>query len=306
MDVSYYVGQLTLPHLFLFNGVRRCIIASTAHDGNKATQQPVRTPTTILPGSSVAPAVSSGNYSPPKAMGPPIPRKRRLSTPDSPTNSTRQRLDNNPTTLSVSIGRYALEDQSNSPARSHSESISAMVLSTIQSESTTTTTRHPRPHNHSAPFHSSSPQQTAAADIVPTVAVAAGERRCCVEEEAGYDVHYSNSGQSASERVCLLWQDVMEIRRQQMRLRDKEEVLLGEMEKLGEKPRPPSSTNSQLRTTSSTTERQLAEMEAELQEERDKRVRAEKALEEIERECRSPFVVPALFRAFMTISELSP
>ncbi|KAI6150462.1 hypothetical protein BKA82DRAFT_4115974 [Pisolithus tinctorius] len=237
-------------------------------------------------------------------MGPPIPRKRRLSTPDSPTNSTRQRLDNNPTTTSVSIGRYALEDQSNSPARSHSESISAMVLSTIQSESTTTTTRHPRPHNHSAPFHSSSPQQTAAADIVPTVAVAAGERRCCAEgEESSCDVHYSNSGQSASERVRLLWQDVMEIRRQQMTLRDKEEVLLDEMEKLGEKPR---STTSWLRTTSSTTERQLAEMEAELQEERDKRVRAEKALEEVERECRSPSVVPALFRAFMTISELSP
>ncbi|KIO11818.1 hypothetical protein M404DRAFT_994486 [Pisolithus tinctorius Marx 270] len=186
-------------------------------------------------------------------MGPPIPRKRRLSTPDSPTNSTRQRLDNNPTTTTVSIGRYALEDQSNSPAISHPESISDKIISTIQSESATAT-RHPHQHNHSAPFHSSSPQQTAAADVDPTTAVAAGERRCCAEgEEFACDVHYNNSGQSATERVRLLGRDVLEIRRQQMTLRDKEEVLLDEMEKLDGKPRPPNSTNSQLRTTSSAT-----------------------------------------------------
>ncbi|KAI6038497.1 hypothetical protein EDC04DRAFT_2693637 [Pisolithus marmoratus] len=243
-------------------------------------------------------------------MGPPIPRKRRLSSSGDDiflTNPIRQRLDNttadgvspNPirqqldnTTTSVSRG---LEGQTNG---ANSESISDMRLSTIQSESMTT--RPPRPHLRTRSFGSPSPQQTAAA----------GDDRCRVEEEReedGDDVRYASSsstrGRPASERISLLWREVLEIRRQQVMLRDKEAVLLDEMDKLSGNLRASSSTTS-LPTTSSA-EMRLAEMETELREERERRTRAEKALEEVERECRSPFVVPALFRAFITISDLS-
>ncbi|KAI6008611.1 hypothetical protein EDC04DRAFT_877248 [Pisolithus marmoratus] len=242
-------------------------------------------------------------------MGPPIPRKRRLSTSGDDiflTNPIRPRLDNtaadgispNPirqqldnTTTSASRG---LEGQTNG---ANSESISDMRLSTIQSESTT---RPPRSHLRTRSFGSPSPQQTAAAR----------DDRCRVEEEReedGDNVRYVSSsgvrGQPASERIPLLWREVLEIRRQQMMLRDKEAVLLDEMDKLGGNPRASSSATA-LPTTSSA-EMRLAAKETELREERERRTRAEKALEEVERECRAPFVVPALFRAFMTISELS-
>ncbi|KAG1758788.1 hypothetical protein EDD22DRAFT_783447, partial [Suillus occidentalis] len=41
-----------------------------------------------------------------------------------------------------------------------------------------------------------------------------------------------------------------------------------------------------------------------LQQERTQRLRAERMLSEVERECKVPFVVPALFQAFCRISEL--
>ncbi|KAG2136974.1 uncharacterized protein EDB93DRAFT_1091452, partial [Suillus bovinus] len=48
----------------------------------------------------------------------------------------------------------------------------------------------------------------------------------------------------------------------------------------------------------------LAEVENELRRERYKRLQAERGLNEIETERRPPFVVPALFQAFLTISEM--
>ncbi|KAG2125686.1 hypothetical protein DEU56DRAFT_759191 [Suillus clintonianus] len=51
-------------------------------------------------------------------------------------------------------------------------------------------------------------------------------------------------------------------------------------------------------------EAQLILIEIELQQERIQRLRAERMLSEVERECRAPFVVPALFQAFCRISEL--
>ncbi|KAG0702632.1 hypothetical protein DFH29DRAFT_491367 [Suillus ampliporus] len=51
-------------------------------------------------------------------------------------------------------------------------------------------------------------------------------------------------------------------------------------------------------------EAQLMLVEVELQQERIQRLRAERMLSEVERECRVPFVVPALFQAFRRISEL--
>jgi len=44
--------------------------------------------------------------------------------------------------------------------------------------------------------------------------------------------------------------------------------------------------------------------EIELQQGRIQRLRAENVLSEMERECRTPFVVPALFQAFRRILEL--
>ena len=46
-------------------------------------------------------------------------------------------------------------------------------------------------------------------------------------------------------------------------------------------------------------------VEQELGEERMQRIRAEDALKDIRRECREPFVVPALFEAFLMISNVT-
>ncbi|KAG1786922.1 uncharacterized protein HD556DRAFT_1005165 [Suillus plorans] len=51
-------------------------------------------------------------------------------------------------------------------------------------------------------------------------------------------------------------------------------------------------------------EARLILLEIELQQERTQRLRAERMLSEVERECRVPFVVPALFQAFCRISDL--
>ncbi|KAI6112300.1 hypothetical protein EDD16DRAFT_1604251 [Pisolithus croceorrhizus] len=255
-------------------------------------------------------------------MGLPIPRKRRLSASDGDVYPIRQRSDNtaddgvppNPirrrvdtSTTSTSVQRYALEDQTNNRGLD-SESMSDMRLPAVRSESTTI--RPPRPHHPlTQSVRPSSPPQAAAADIQPAVATRDDRRR--VEQEAVEEDHRNDHRapsssarrQLAVERVPLLWREVLEIRRQQVILRDKETVLLDEMDRLGGVPRPSNSTAAP--PTTSSAETRLTEMEAELREERDRRIRAERALEQVERECKSPFVVPALFRAFMTISEFS-
>ena len=45
-------------------------------------------------------------------------------------------------------------------------------------------------------------------------------------------------------------------------------------------------------------------VEIELQQEKIQRLRAEHTLAEVERECRSPFVVPALFQAFRRVLDI--
>jgi hypothetical protein len=49
----------------------------------------------------------------------------------------------------------------------------------------------------------------------------------------------------------------------------------------------------------------LQDAELSLQAERKRRVEAEQALEDIERECKEPFIVPALLKAFINISKLT-
>jgi len=53
------------------------------------------------------------------------------------------------------------------------------------------------------------------------------------------------------------------------------------------------------------TKTRLQMVERELREERMQRIRAEDALKDIQRECREPFVVPALFEAFLLISNVT-
>ncbi|KAI6121101.1 hypothetical protein F5141DRAFT_1210777 [Pisolithus sp. B1] len=314
--------NLLIDSIVVVDGGR--MISSSAFSWNAAIgHTPSSKTPTIPPGSSTTLAVSSGTYSPPKAMGLPIPRKRRLSAPDDDVYPIRQRLDNttddgvspNPirrrvdtSTTTTSVERYALEDQTNNRGPD-SDSMSDMRLPTIRSESTTI--RPPCPHHPlTQSVRPPSPSQAAAAaDIQPVVA--ARDDRCCVEQEAAEEddrnVHRAPSSsarrQLAVERVPLLWREVLEIRRQQVILRDKETVLLDEMDRLGRGAagHPAAQQLLPLRVRLA----RLTEMEAELREERDRRIRAEQALEQVERECKSPFVVPALFRAFMTISEFS-
>lgn len=49
----------------------------------------------------------------------------------------------------------------------------------------------------------------------------------------------------------------------------------------------------------------LAMVEKELLDEKRRRAEVESALQDVERECREPFVVPALLQAFVSISKLT-
>lgn len=53
------------------------------------------------------------------------------------------------------------------------------------------------------------------------------------------------------------------------------------------------------------TKARLEMVESELRAERKRREEAEAALNDIERECREPFIVPALFEAFVSISRIT-
>lgn len=53
------------------------------------------------------------------------------------------------------------------------------------------------------------------------------------------------------------------------------------------------------------TKTRLKMVESELRAERKRREEAEAALNDIERECREPFIVPALFDAFVSISRIT-
>ncbi|KAH7890521.1 hypothetical protein F5I97DRAFT_1922978 [Phlebopus sp. FC_14] len=115
----------------------------------------------------------------------------------------------------------------------------------------------------------------------------------------------SNSISHASDKesVNRLSREVWDIRRQITALQAREKVVSQELNRLGVRPSPPSSEpKSESRDD---IESRLARAEEELRKERAKRLRAERALEDVERECTAPFIVPALYQAFMSISELS-
>ncbi|KAF8838178.1 hypothetical protein BDN67DRAFT_1013282 [Paxillus ammoniavirescens] len=95
-----------------------------------------------------------------------------------------------------------------------------------------------------------------------------------------------------SSRVSHLTRELWDTRRQLMAMQAREKVILEDLNKLGARPQIPASED-------------ISKLKAELRQERIHRIRAERALHDVERECREPFVVPALFQAFMNISELS-
>ncbi|KAJ8588709.1 hypothetical protein M405DRAFT_739797, partial [Rhizopogon salebrosus TDB-379] len=98
-----------------------------------------------------------------------------------------------------------------------------------------------------------------------------------------------------------LMRDLWDTRREMATLQDREIDLIAALRRLDVRPHI-LETGPRHGTTD--LEDRLAEVENALQGEKIKRLRAERSLNEIEKECRAPFVVPALLRAFLNISEL--
>lgn len=113
-----------------------------------------------------------------------------------------------------------------------------------------------------------------------------------------------------------LTRELWDTRRQLTAIQAREQVILDDLERIGVRPENTGVDRSDVlrEGTSGTCAEllfeltwylELARLEDELKAERARRMRAERALNDVERECRTPFVVPALFQAFMSISELS-
>ncbi|KAG1856331.1 hypothetical protein DFJ58DRAFT_727163 [Suillus subalutaceus] len=96
--------------------------------------------------------------------------------------------------------------------------------------------------------------------------------------------------------------ELSKVRSQLTTLKHCEKGISEELIRLGV-PQPKNEENSTLLAWSHM-EARLILLEIELQQERTQRLHAERMLSEVERECRVPFVVPALFQAFSRISEL--
>lgn len=115
--------------------------------------------------------------------------------------------------------------------------------------------------------------------------------------------------------MSRLTRELWDTRRQLTAMQAREQVILDDLERLG--ARPDSSGADRVSRDGTcgfplvgivylnVAWAELLRLEAELRTERARRVRAEQSLNDVERECRAPFVVPALFQAFISISELS-
>ncbi|KAG2151573.1 uncharacterized protein EDB93DRAFT_262854 [Suillus bovinus] len=102
------------------------------------------------------------------------------------------------------------------------------------------------------------------------------------------------------ETINRLSLELSKVRSQLTTLKHCEKRTLEDLIRLGA-PQPKSEETS---PSQHDMEARLILLEIELQQERTQRLRAERMLSEVERECRVPFVVPALFQAFCRISEL--
>lgn len=218
-------------------------------------------------------------------MEPPTSRKRRSDEEDIPRSPRRRKLDDS---ASISSRRSPEHDTGHSSSECSS---GIYPSSSVLSESTL------RPH--------SDPPS-------PRTDCHAGEDR----------IHKDATIVSPNEdQIASLMHEAREIHKKMVVLQDREETIRNELCRLNEVPLDPVGLSNNehgkshpvniphdhthlLTSQDQVLESRLAQMEAELREERERRIRAERALEDVERECRSPFIVPALFRAFMTISEL--
>ncbi|KIJ16207.1 hypothetical protein PAXINDRAFT_32807, partial [Paxillus involutus ATCC 200175] len=114
-----------------------------------------------------------------------------------------------------------------------------------------------------------------------------------------------------SSRVSHLTRELWDTRRQLMAMQAREKVILEDLDKLGARPQIPASEGQSRLSPDRVVHTRIllpadiSRLKAELRQERTDRIRAERALHDVERECRAPFVVPALFQAFMNISDLS-
>ncbi|KAG1874887.1 hypothetical protein F4604DRAFT_722837 [Suillus subluteus] len=104
-----------------------------------------------------------------------------------------------------------------------------------------------------------------------------------------------------SNTTSRLTRNLWDTRREMTALRARETDLIASLRHLAA---PRHILESGQAQKSSELEARLAEVENELRQERYKRLRAERGLNEIEAEKRAPFVVPALFQAFLMVSEI--
>ncbi|KAG1853298.1 hypothetical protein C8R48DRAFT_723527 [Suillus tomentosus] len=102
------------------------------------------------------------------------------------------------------------------------------------------------------------------------------------------------------EAINRLSLELSKVRGQLTTLKHSEKGISEDLMRLGV-PQPKSEETA---PSSHDMEARLILLEIELQQERTQRLRAERMLSEVERECRVPFVVPALFQAFCRMSEL--
>ncbi|KAG2117028.1 uncharacterized protein F5147DRAFT_567517 [Suillus discolor] len=108
----------------------------------------------------------------------------------------------------------------------------------------------------------------------------------------------STSNNHATSRLT---RDLWDTRREMTALQARETELVASLRRLDA---PRHILESRPAQKFSELEVRLAEVENEIRRERYKRLQAERGLDEIETERRGPFVVPALFRAFLMISEM--
>ncbi|OAX39328.1 hypothetical protein K503DRAFT_716704 [Rhizopogon vinicolor AM-OR11-026] len=96
--------------------------------------------------------------------------------------------------------------------------------------------------------------------------------------------------------------DLWDTRKEMAALQDREIGLIVALQRMGTPQQILESGPGRHGTTE--LEDRLAQVESELLQERYKRLRAERGLNAVEKECRVPFVVPALLQAFLKISEM--
>jgi len=80
-----------------------------------------------------------------------------------------------------------------------------------------------------------------------------------------------------------------------------ENNLLDRLKRLG----APAITESHMEVDDQDMGNSLTQLQMALEMERKRRIEAEQALQDVERECKEPFVVPALLKAFINISKLT-